>query len=169
MVAIYCAYTQQINPVGVTPVLTRAQVWKGLQRKVRKAQDFVPIINDCKVLEDKDDVVIREAKFIPGPDVIPGQGGKIIREVCKLYEPVKVCTIDFHQPNGAVIMNYISDGPGMTDNDLNMTYVFKWLHDNTEAGSEQYKQLYEEHRKGGKVTINKSIKAMRKIAITREL
>ena len=90
MVAIYVAYTAQINPAGVTPVLTRAQVWKGLQRKVRRAQDFVTVINDCTVLEDKGSVVVREAKFAAGPDSVPGREGKTIREVCKLYEPVKV-------------------------------------------------------------------------------
>jgi hypothetical protein len=89
MVSIYCAYTQQINPAGVTPVLTRAQIWAGLQRKIRRAQDFVPVISECKVLEEKDNVVIREAKFAAGG--VPGQSGKTIREVCKSYEPTKVC------------------------------------------------------------------------------
>ena len=91
MVAIYSAYTKQINPAGVTPVLTRAQIWKGLQRKIRMAQDFVPVISECKVLEEKDNVVVREAKFIPGADGVPGQSGKTVREVCKSYEPTKVC------------------------------------------------------------------------------
>jgi Domain of unknown function (DUF1857) len=90
MVAIYVGYTQQINPAGVTPVLTRAQIWAGLERKVRRAQDFVPVITECKVLEDKDNVVIREAKFVAGQDSVPGQEGKTIREVCKLHEPTKV-------------------------------------------------------------------------------
>jgi hypothetical protein len=90
MVAIYVAYTQQINPAGVTPVLTRAQIWAALERKVRRAQDFVPVISECKVLEDKDNVVVREAKFITGQDGVPGQEGKTVREVCKLYEPTKV-------------------------------------------------------------------------------
>jgi hypothetical protein len=88
MVVIYVAYTQQINPTGATPVLTRAQIWKGLQRKIRRAQDFVPVISDCKVLEDKDNVVLREAHFIV--DGVPGQSGKVVREVCKSYEPTKV-------------------------------------------------------------------------------
>ena len=76
MVAIYVAYTQQINPAGATPVLTRAQIWAGLERKVRRAQDFVPVITECKLLEDKGDVVIREAKFVAGQDGVPGREGK---------------------------------------------------------------------------------------------
>ena len=90
MVAIYIAYTQQINPADVTPVLTRAQIWAALVRKVRVPQDFLPVISECKVLEEKDNVVVREVKFITGRDSVPGQEGKTIREVCKLYEPTKV-------------------------------------------------------------------------------
>jgi hypothetical protein len=57
----------------------------------------------------------------------------------------------------------------MTDNDLNMAYIFEWLHDDIEAGSERYKELVEEHRKGAKLAVDKSIQAMRKMAIAGEL
>jgi hypothetical protein len=57
----------------------------------------------------------------------------------------------------------------MTDNDLNMAYIFEWLHDNIEAGSERHKELVEEHRKGAKLAVDKSIQAMRKMAIAGEL
>jgi hypothetical protein len=101
MVAIYVAYTQQINPAGVTPVLTRAQIWAALERKVRRAQDFVPVITECKVLEDKDNVVVREAKFIAGQNSVPGQEGKTIREVCTLSKPTKVCVFVITAYRGA--------------------------------------------------------------------
>lgn len=80
MVVINCAYTEQINPSGASPVLTRDQIWKGLQRKIRRAQDFVPIISACEVLEDKGDEVTRVATF---PDTT-------VKEVCKSYYPTKV-------------------------------------------------------------------------------
>lgn len=81
MVVIHCAYTEPINPSGVTPILTRKQVWNGLQRKIRRAQDFVPIITGCDVLEDKGEEVTRIAHFSNGKDV---------KEVCKSYWPTKV-------------------------------------------------------------------------------
>lgn len=86
MVTINCAYTEQINPAGATPVLTRDQIWKGLQRKIRKAQDFVPIITGCDVLEEKENEVIREAHFMERP----GVPASSVREVCKSYYPTKV-------------------------------------------------------------------------------
>jgi Domain of unknown function (DUF1857) len=88
MVAIHSAYTAPINPAGATPVLTRTQIWKGLQRKIRRAQDFVPVITECKVIEEKGNEVVREARF--SVDGIPGQSAKTIREVCRSYEPTKV-------------------------------------------------------------------------------
>jgi hypothetical protein len=66
MVKIHVAYTTKINPQGATPVLTSAQVWQGLQRKIRFAQEFVPIIESCDVLEDKDGVVVRDVRFKEG-------------------------------------------------------------------------------------------------------
>ena len=92
MVTINVAYTQAINPAGATPVLTKSQIWKGLQRKVRRAQDFVPVISGCKVLEEYDNVIIREAYFGTKEDgeTVPGQEGKTVKETCKLFEPTKV-------------------------------------------------------------------------------
>jgi Domain of unknown function (DUF1857) len=57
----------------------------------------------------------------------------------------------------------------MTENDLNMTYVFEWLHDDVEEGSQKHKDLVEEHRKGGKMAVDKSIEAMRRMAMAGEL
>lgn len=32
--------------------------------------------------------------------------------------------VDFIQTDGAIITNTISDGPGLTENDLHMTYTY---------------------------------------------
>lgn len=66
MVKLHLAHTSPINPPSATPVLTQTQVWAGLQRKIRYAQEFVPVIASCDVLEDKDGVVTREVVFKPG-------------------------------------------------------------------------------------------------------
>jgi len=86
MVTINCAYTEQINPAGASPVLSKDQVWAGLQRKIRKAQDFVPIITGCDVLEEKEDEVVREAHFKERD----GIAAHSVKEVCKSYYPTKV-------------------------------------------------------------------------------
>lgn len=110
MVTINCAYTQAINPPGVKPVLTREQIWNGMERKVRRAHDFVPVFSDCKVryeghferldvrettrllihhlkvIEEYGNVVIRETTVKP----MEGRPGKTQEETCKLFKPVKV-------------------------------------------------------------------------------
>ena len=88
MVIIHVAYTELINPSGATPVLTRKQVWKGLQRKIRRAQDFVPPIEGCDVLEEYDNVVVRQAHFKHTPGM--NTGASVVKEVCKSYEPTRV-------------------------------------------------------------------------------
>ena len=85
-VTIHCAYTEAINPSGATPVLSRDQVWRGRQRKVRQAQDFVPVITKTDIVEDKGLEVTRIAHF-KGVD---GKAGHTVREVCKSYYPTKV-------------------------------------------------------------------------------
>jgi len=162
MVTIHCAYTEKVNPAGATPVLSRDQIWKGLQRKIRRAQDFVPVIQACDVLEDKDNVVVREAHFIKGDGIPAGK----VKEVCKSYYPTRV---DFWQPSGAVITNTISDGPSLTEDDYNMTYTFEWRHEDIEEGSEEHKKLQKTHTEGAKMAVSKSLEAMRKMAAAGEL
>ena len=92
MVVIHCAYTEKINPSGASPILTRDQIWKGLQRKIRKAQDFVPVITATDVLEEKENEVVREAHFNAGI----GQPEHSVREVCKSYYPTKASCLTIH-------------------------------------------------------------------------
>lgn len=57
----------------------------------------------------------------------------------------------------------------MTDHDLNLTYVFEWRHEEVKEGSEEEKKLIEEHRKGGKLAVDKTLEAMRRMAAAGEL
>jgi len=87
MVSIYVAYTAPINPAGLTPVLTVPQIWKGLQRKVRKAEEFVPAIVECDVLEGSEGgkQVIRQVKFKEGFGPLG-----YVKERCVEFAPTKV-------------------------------------------------------------------------------
>ena len=50
-----------------------------------------------------------------------------------------------------------------------MTYVFEWRHPGIEAGSQQEKDLIEEHRRGSKIAVDMTLKAMRGMAERGEL
>ena len=80
MVTIHLSYTSKINKPGDSPVLSIDQIWKGLQRKVRFAQEFVPVIESCTVLEEKEDgTVVRDVKFKEGAGPKP-QARETVRE-----------------------------------------------------------------------------------------
>ena len=160
MVNINIAYTSRINPAGATPVLNEAQIWAGLQRKIRFAQEFVPVIESCEVLEEKDGVVTRDVKFKRGTG--PKDQAK---EVVRSYWPswvsgtrsqrrylkhdetfatpqfdvgnmLTICTqVDFEQEDGSHVRNIISDGPSGETEDLNMTYAFEWIMPNLQEGT----------------------------------
>jgi hypothetical protein len=173
MVTINVAYTQIVNPSGASPVITRAQLWAAMEMKVREAHKFVPVFSDCKVLEEHDNVIVRETTLKP----MEGRPGKTQKETCKLYKPVKASLwqialimkadlspqVDFYEPTGAVITNMVSDGPNMTDEELQMTYFFEWLHPSVEAGSEEEMKLTKQHKMRGKMSVDKTIESVRKM------
>jgi len=89
MATINIAYTAPVNPPGATPVVTRAQMWAGFQHKVLHPEAFVPAIESCRVLEEKENEVIREAT-LKSQGGVPGLAGGVIKEICKSYPPTKV-------------------------------------------------------------------------------
>ena len=63
------------------------KIWRGLQRKIRHAEDFVPIIEKTDVIEDhKENEVVRVAHFI-AQEHSPAHE---VKEICKSYYPTKV-------------------------------------------------------------------------------
>ncbi|KAK4113158.1 DUF1857-domain-containing protein [Canariomyces notabilis] len=164
MVLINLGYTAPINRPGESPVLTIDQVWAGLQRKVRYAQEFVPLIVGCEVLsEEKDpaaeevDVITRRVTFAEkaGP-----MSGRIVTEVCKLYAP---CRVDFVQEDGSKITNCVTRGESGEPGDLYLTYIFEWRHPNVAEGSEEAQWLEGEHRKTAGTAVEGSIATIREM------
>src|ERR1700753_2386373 len=63
MVKVYAARTLPVNPSTTTFILKRKPLWESLQRKVRNAPEFVPAMKSCKVVSDKDNVVVRDCEL----------------------------------------------------------------------------------------------------------
>ncbi|KAF1987903.1 DUF1857-domain-containing protein [Aulographum hederae CBS 113979] len=154
MVKIHLAYTAPINPPSASPLLTEAQIWQGLVRKVRRAYEYVPIITRCDVVSEKEGEITRVVNFKEGTGP-PGD----VREVCKLMEP---CRIDFLQTDGSTISNIVSDGPSGETSDLMMTYSFEWVHPNIEAGSEEEKAKMIQYKKMARGAVEGSIDTIRR-------
>ncbi|KAE9968403.1 hypothetical protein BLS_005886 [Venturia inaequalis] len=156
MVNLTTAYTAPINPPNATPILSRATIFAGLRKKVRRAQDFVPVIISCEVVKVEDNVVTREIVFKDGEGP-PGT----VKEVCVEFDPTKV---DFQQSDGTTISNIISDGPSGEPNDLFLTYSFEWKHPNVEAGSAEAEQVQAKHKKTAKMAVDSTIETIRRMA-----
>jgi hypothetical protein len=157
MVKLHLAYTGPINPAGATPVLTQKQVWAGLQRKIRFAQEFVPVIQDCKVLSDEHGVVTRDVIFKPG--VGPKEKA---REIVTGYGNAWV---DFQQEDGSIVKNIISDGASGEAKDLHMTYAFEFNFPNVEEGSEEAEEQMKKLKGTSKMAVEKSIETIRHMVI----
>ncbi|KAI5923872.1 hypothetical protein F4810DRAFT_152135 [Camillea tinctor] len=146
MVTINLAYTAPINPAGATPPLTQDQVWAGLQLKIRRAQDFVPVIGSCAVVSEDAGTVVRDVRFADGREV---------RETCVSYAP---CRVVFEQPDGSTVTNVCGRGP---DGELLLSYVFEWRHPEVTEGSARARELEKTHWTIAKMAVESSIKSIR--------
>ncbi|KAF9901254.1 hypothetical protein EC991_006382 [Linnemannia zychae] len=152
------SFTTPINPPGAEPVLSRARVWKGLQRKVRHANEFVPIIHSCEVVSEEENVVTR---------VITFENGKSpIREVCTEYEPSRV---EFIMEDGTKVQNIVSVGmsPDNTgsDNNLFLTYAFEWkMPQGITKGTPQWDEMVANHTKMSNGSLLHSVEVLRSMA-----
>lgn len=152
--AAHLAWTSPINPTGATPILTRAQIWKGLERKVRHAEEFVGgAISSTEVIEETEDehghdMVIRDVMFRVEE--------KKAREYCVFYPYMKV---EFMQRDGTKVINTVSDG---ADGQLYMTYQFEWLYPDG-ADEAKRNELFDRYMVVARTAVEKSIEAIREM------
>ncbi|RMZ83005.1 hypothetical protein DV737_g1763, partial [Chaetothyriales sp. CBS 132003] len=157
--ANHIAFTAPINPPGANPVLTRSQIWSGLERKIKAGQDFVggaitatDIIKEYRTEKTDLPVTVREVVFA---NAAMGR----VTETCIAFYPMKV---EFHQNNGSKVQNVISQGAGGSE-DLYMTYTFEWQHPELEGKDEELKKKYEQEEALAKVAVESTIKVMREM------
>jgi len=63
----------------------------------------------------------------------------------------------------------IADGPGLTDEDMQLTYIFDWKYPEVEAGSAEEKSKIEEQKEGAKMAIEMTLKSVREMIEKGEL
>ena len=153
--ANHIAFTAAINPPNTSPVLTRSQIWTGLERKILAGQDFVGgAIISTDIIRTYDDSV--SGNPVTVREVVFREGNRRVQETCTAYEPTKV---DFYQEkDGSVISNVVSEG---AEGELYMTYVFEWRHPGVQAN--ELEELREKEWKMAKVAVENTIVAMREI------
>lgn len=75
------AASRLVNPPGAEPVLTEAQLWAGLQRKVRVPQEFVPAITSCEVTSDTGSKVRPSFPITHRAALSTPSAGQVVRSV----------------------------------------------------------------------------------------
>src|SRR5215218_1242683 len=101
---IYSTATVPVNPDGETP-LTRAEAWRGLERKARDARLFLPagLCTRCDVVEESPTHFVREATI----------AGQDLREIITLDQQSKVTFFQATGPReGAIINELFEDEAG---------------------------------------------------------
>jgi hypothetical protein len=113
------SYSIEVNPPGATPVLTREQIWRGLEMKAENALPFVPGMTECEVIERTGNRILRNVVF----------AGSSHQERITLHAPVQV---HFERVGeGGFIENTISD----SERGLMLTFTFALTFPGTEPGS----------------------------------
>ena len=136
MVTLNYSYTAPVNRPGQS-VLTIEQLWKGLMRKVRNAEEFVPVIIGCKLLSEEGGANDREpytvTRIVNFDKAKTAEAADSVREVCKHYPPIRV---DFLRDDGSKVENVVSQGPSGEPDDLFMTYIFESIYPDLKEGEE---------------------------------
>ncbi|KAK9646756.1 hypothetical protein HCH54_005488 [Aspergillus fumigatus] len=160
MITLNLAYTEPVHgPNPSIRTLTQEQVWKGLELKVRRPQEFISAIDDCRVIEERDHgaYILREAHVATDLRQSP-MAGQYVREECILHRPIWT---HFTLPNGSEVQNIVSVGP---DQSLYLTFTYKWILPDIEAGTAEAQRAEEEHFEIAKTSVQGTIKTLMAMA-----
>ena len=113
------SYTVAINPSGVEPVLSRDQVWRGLEMKGEDAKPFVKGMTKCEVVERSGNQLLRDIVFM----------GNAHQERITFYPKVNVAFERIGEKG--FITNTISD----SEQGLMLTFTFALAFPGTAEGS----------------------------------
>ncbi|KAK3385289.1 hypothetical protein B0H63DRAFT_181249 [Podospora didyma] len=164
MAVINYAYTAPVNRPG-QPTLTHAQVWAGLECKVRHGDEFVPAIAECTVISDEttknanETIVTRDILLNPGNGLNSNATKRLsLREVCTQLAPYR---IDFVMENGTMITNSVSSGAEPSE--LYLTSLFSWRHPDVKDGSAEVEALAAKHEATAKAAVETTLVTMRRL------
>jgi hypothetical protein len=136
------------------PMLTRDDVWEGLVMKAENALPFVPKMERCEVVEQRENFILRDIRF----------GGDDLREAVTLTPKEKV---EFRRVEGrvlGVITNEILEEP---DGDLRLKFSFALEVGGVEPGSPEEREYEENMRDAYIGAVGATMGAIRKMVAQR--
>jgi hypothetical protein len=136
------------------PVLTRDDVWEGLVMKAENALPFVPKMEKCVVVEQRENFILRDIRF----------GGDDLREAVTLTPKTKV---EFRRVEGrvlGVITNEILESPS---GDLELKFSFALEIDGVDPGSREEREYEETMRDAYMGAVGATMNAIRQMVAQR--
>ena len=140
----------EINPPGVTPVLTVEQMWRGLVMKAENALPFVHAMEACRVLERYPDGFLREIKL----------RGVLMKERITFTPPVEV---DFERVDAQGYDGWITNVISESAKGLMLTFTFAVGFPGAAAGSEAEREQGDAVRASYASAVESTLAATRRL------
>jgi Domain of unknown function (DUF1857) len=137
-----------------TPVLTRDDVWDGLVMKAENALPFVPKMEKCDVVEQRENYILRDIRF----------GGDDLREEVTLTPKTKV---EFRRVEGRVLGLIKNEILENANGELELKFSFALELDGVEPGSQEEIEYEENMRDAYMGAVVATLGAIRKTAVQR--
>jgi hypothetical protein len=148
---VHASRTIKVNDDPRQPPLTRGLVWRGLVLKAENPLPFVPVISSCKVLERRDNGLLRE---------IVDKGNTITEIVT--FHPER--TVKFERTSGRILGTILNEIIEDGDGDLALKFTFTLTIEGVAAGSAEEKEFAGQMESGYLMAVRATLDAMRKLA-----
>ncbi|HZO36037.1 MAG TPA: SRPBCC family protein [Solirubrobacteraceae bacterium] len=143
-----------VNPPGEPVRLTREDVWHGLKLKAANALPYVPAMTKCEVVEQTDDVIIREIEF-------RGQ------EFGERITFVPQQQVRFERISGPVMGTILNDILEDDDGELELRFSFDLVLEGVEPGSQEERDYEGTMTVDYLAAVTSTVAAMRRMAAER--
>jgi hypothetical protein len=148
---VHASRTVKVNDDPRQPPLTRGLVWRGLVMKAENLLPFVPVISSCKVLERRDNGLLRE---------IVDKGDTITEIVT--FHPQR--TVKFERTSGRILGTILNEIIEDGDGDLALKFTFTLTIEDVAAGSAEEKEFAGQMESGYLTAVRATLDAVRKLA-----
>lgn len=137
-----------------TPVLTRDDVWDGLVMKAENALPFVPKMEKCDVVEQRENFILRDIRF----------AGDDLREAVTLTPKTSV---EFRRVQGRVLGVITNEILENADGALELKFSFALEIEGAEPGSREERDYETNMRDAYLGAVVATLGAIRKMAVQR--
>jgi hypothetical protein len=148
---VHASRTIKVNADPAETPLSRSLVWRGLVMKAENPLPFVPVISSCKILERRDDGLVREIV----------DKGDTITEIVTFHPERRV---KFERTSGRVLGTILNEIIEDDDGDLALKFTFTLSVAGMAPGGAEENEFTGQMEAGYLMAVQATLKAMRILA-----